>query len=90
VVNDELLFEVRTRSDRAFASVAGNGFASPRSNETTTVWFDDPALEDVCEETAEEVVLIKDRAGRVIGFEKLNFKASDPEHLAIAINAAVT
>lgn len=56
--------------------------------ETLTVWFDDPALEDVCEETADEVVLIKDRTGRVIGFEKLNFKATDPEHLAIAIEAS--
>jgi hypothetical protein len=58
--------------------------------ETLTVWFDDPALEEVCEETAEEVILIKDRGGRVIGFEKPNFKASDLEHLAIAIESART
>jgi len=42
---------------------------------TLTVWFGDPADEDVCEETGEDVVLMKDRDGRVIGFEKLNFAA---------------
>jgi len=56
--------------------------------ESLTVWFDDPALEEVCEETADEVVLIKDRTGRVIGFEKLHFVASDPDHLAIEIASA--
>lgn len=38
-----------------------------------SVWFDDPAKEHVCEETDDDVVLIKDRKGRVIGFERLNF-----------------
>lgn len=56
--------------------------------ETLTVWFDDPALEEVCEETADEVILIKDGSGRVIGFEKLHFKASDPENLAVEVAAA--
>ena len=27
----------------------------------------------MCEETSEEIVLVKDKEGRVIGFEKLNF-----------------
>jgi hypothetical protein len=40
---------------------------------TLTVWFGDPQDEYVCEETGEEVVLMKDASGRVIGFEKLNF-----------------
>ena len=40
---------------------------------TLNVWFDDPKKEHVCEETGEEVVLVKDRRGKVIGFEKLNF-----------------
>lgn len=39
---------------------------------TLTVWFDDPAKESVAEETGEEVILIKDADGRVIGFERLN------------------
>lgn len=48
-----------------------------RQGNTLTVWFDDPQLEYVCEETGDEVVLMKDRSGRVIGFEKLNFSAGD-------------
>ena len=40
---------------------------------TLNVWFDDPRREYESEETGEEVVLNKDRKGRVIGFEKLNF-----------------
>lgn len=41
---------------------------------TLTVWFDDPKLEHVCEETADEVVLMKDATGRVIGFELLHYR----------------
>jgi hypothetical protein len=40
---------------------------------TLTIWFDDPSKESVCEETTEEVVLIKDAEGRVIGFELLHY-----------------
>lgn len=40
---------------------------------TLNVWFDDPKKEHVCEETGEEVILVKDRRGKVIGFERLNF-----------------
>ncbi len=40
---------------------------------TLTVWLDDPAKESICEETAEEVVLMKDSAGRIIGFELLHY-----------------
>jgi len=34
------------------------------------VWFSDPKEEYVCEETGEEVGLMKDKSGHVIGFEK--------------------
>ena len=44
-----------------------------REGQTLTVWFTDPSLEHVAEETGDGVVLMKDRSGRVIGFEKLNF-----------------
>jgi uncharacterized protein YuzE len=47
-----------------------------RQGNTLTVWFDDPKLEHICEETGNEVVLMKDQSGRVIGFEKLNFSAT--------------
>lgn len=40
---------------------------------TLNVWFDDPEKEHIAEETGEEVVLVKDKKGQVIGFEKLNF-----------------
>lgn len=44
-----------------------------REGNTLNVWFADPHKEYTCEETGEEVILVKDRKGRVIGFEKLNF-----------------
>lgn len=40
---------------------------------TLNVWFDDPQKEHVSEETSEEIVLIKDKKGKVIGFEVLNY-----------------
>ena len=40
---------------------------------TLNIWFDDPQKEYICEETGEEVILVKDKKGKVIGFEKLNF-----------------
>lgn len=46
------------------------------AGETLTVWFDDPQQEHICEETRDEVVLMKDARGRVIGFEMLHYKPS--------------
>ena len=40
---------------------------------TLTVWFDEPSQESICEETTEEVVLMKDAKGQVIGFELLHY-----------------
>ncbi|MBU0491441.1 MAG: DUF2283 domain-containing protein [Chloroflexi bacterium] len=51
---------------------------------TLTVWLGDPQGEYVCEETGDEVVLMKDQTGRVIGFEKLNVFVAEPEPLRIA------
>jgi len=51
---------------------------------TLTVWFGNPQDEYVSEETGEEVVLMKDKAGKVIGFEKLNFSTTKPKHLQVA------
>ena len=47
-------------------------YYDPKGN-SLNVWFDDPKKEAICEETGEEVILIKDKKGKVIGFEKLNF-----------------
>ena len=55
-----------------------------RTGNTLTVWFGDPQDEYVCEETGEEVILMKDRTGQVIGFEKLNFSAAAPEGMRFA------
>ncbi len=49
-----------------------------------TVWFGEPQQEYVCEETGEEVILMKDKTGQVIGFEKLNFILPKPSHLQVA------
>ena len=55
-----------------------------REGQTLTVWFGDPQEESVCEETGDEVILIKDKLGRVIGFEKLNFKLPAKRNLRLA------
>jgi uncharacterized protein YuzE len=44
-----------------------------REGNTLSVWFDDPQKEHLCEEADDDVVLVKDRKGRVIGFERLNY-----------------
>jgi len=44
-----------------------------KEGNTLNVWFADPSLEYSCEETGEEVILVKDKKGDIIGFEKLNF-----------------
>src|SRR5207237_4697259 len=49
-----------------------------RVGRTLTVWFGDQSREYVCEETGDEVVLMKDEKGNVIGFEKLNFSVPNP------------
>jgi hypothetical protein len=55
---------------------------------TLTVWFADPKLEHVVEETGDEVILMKDCAGRVIGFEKLNFSVLKPDALRVSFETA--
>jgi uncharacterized protein YuzE len=47
---------------------------------TLTVWFGNPQDEYIVEETGEEIVLMQDKAGKVIGFEKLNFAVVNPKH----------
>ncbi len=55
-----------------------------REGNTLTVWFGDPANEYVAEETGEEIVLMKDKDGKVIGFEKLNFTAQATDAMKVA------
>jgi hypothetical protein len=44
-----------------------------RTGNTLSVWFDDPRKEHICEEIADDMVLVKDARGQVIGFERLNY-----------------
>jgi uncharacterized protein YuzE len=44
-----------------------------REGNTLSVWFDDPKKEHTCEDSEDDVALVKDRRGRVIGFERLNY-----------------
>jgi len=55
-----------------------------QAGNTLTVWFGNPQEEYICEETGEEVVLMKNKSGRVIGFEKLNFLLVTPEPMRVA------
>ena len=58
-----------------------------REGNTLTVWFDNPADEYIAEETGEEIVLMKSREGKVIGFEKLNFTAQSTDAVRVAFEA---
>jgi len=58
-----------------------------QAGNTLTVWFGNPQDEYTCEETGEEVVLMKDKSGRVVGFEKLNFLSVAPGPLRVAFES---
>ena len=55
---------------------------------TLTVWFTESRKEYICEETGDEVVLMKDSEGHVIGFEKLNFSSPSPGSLSVSVETA--
>jgi len=55
---------------------------------TPTIWLDDPTTEHVCEETMEEVIVIKDKTGRVIGFELFHHHPA-PSESPVAAEAVV-
>lgn len=61
-----------------------------RVGNTLTVWFGDPEAEVEVEETGDEVVLIKDKNGQVIGFEKLNFLSISTEPIRVAFETYAT
>ena len=60
-----------------------------RVGNTLTVWWGNPQDEYICQETGDEVVLMKDKAGQVIGFERLNSSTSASEPLKVSFEAAV-
>jgi hypothetical protein len=55
-----------------------------KAGNTLTVWFGNPEDEAICEEAGDEVVLMKNNSGRVIGFEKLNFLMAALEPMRVA------
>jgi uncharacterized protein YuzE len=60
-----------------------NVYYDPKGR-TLTVWFGRPQTEYVCEETDEEVILMKDRKGQVIGFERLNYPGKSAQPVRVA------
>jgi uncharacterized protein YuzE len=44
-----------------------------KEGNTLDIWFGNPKKEAISEETSEEMILKKDRKGRIIGVEILNF-----------------
>ncbi len=60
-----------------------------RMGNTLSVWFDDPKKEHVCEESEDDLILVKDRRGRVIGFERLNFLSAKQHEEGINIPVEV-
>ena len=59
-----------------------------REGQTLTVWFTVPAEEVICEEAGDEVVLMKDRSGRVIGIEMLNFSVPESDSLHVVFETS--
>jgi len=59
-----------------------------REGNTLTVWFSDPQDEYICEETGNEVILMKDKSGSVIGFERLNLAIAETDKLHVAFESA--
>jgi uncharacterized protein YuzE len=62
-------------------------YHDPEGN-TLSVWFGDPRQEYICEETGDEVILVKNKAGNVIGFEKLNFLKSTTTKTPVSFETA--
>jgi uncharacterized protein YuzE len=52
-----------------------------------TVWLGDPSEEFITEETGEEILLMKNQAGIVIGFECLNYKSTESKALRLKNDA---
>jgi len=60
-----------------------------RVGNTLTVWFDNPQAEYICEETGDEVILMKDKSGRVIGFERLNYIIPNSDRVEVSFETMI-
>ena len=71
------------------ATVIGYGFLYHAIYDTPSLTFCHYQKEYISEETGEEVILMKDKEGLVIGFEKLNFAMAETEPLQVAFEAMI-
>ncbi len=55
---------------------------------TLTVWFDEHSKESICEETTDEVVLVKNAERQIIGFELLHYHPA-ADNASVAVEAIV-
>jgi hypothetical protein len=44
-----------------------------KTRNTLTVWFGNPMEEYICEETGSDIIIMNDKEGDTLGFEKLNY-----------------
>jgi uncharacterized protein YuzE len=58
-----------------------------RTGNTLVVWFGNPQDEVEAEETGDEVILMKDQHGQVIGFEKLNYLPLNESPVRVAFES---
>jgi uncharacterized protein YuzE len=65
-----------------------NVYYDPMGN-ILTVWFGDRSSEYFCEETGDEVILMKNQQGEVIGFEKLHYNLAANTILKISLETAI-
>ena len=59
-----------------------------REGNSLTIWFGESQDEFICEETGDEIILMKDKSGKVIGLEKLNYVIPTTEQLKFAFETA--
>lgn len=56
---------------------------------TPTIWLDEPTREASCQETEEEIVLMKDAGGKLIEMEILHYDpASSPPSVTVELAQA--
>lgn len=60
-----------------------------REGNTLTVWFGEPADEYICEETGDEIIIMKDKNGTVLGFEKLNYLSGSVSDRTVVFETAM-
>lgn len=53
--------------------------------QTLTIWFGDPSQKFIAEETDEELILMKNQAGEVIGIERLHYSPINTANLSVKL-----